>query len=132
MTWGALVMGSTHTLFEPGGGGVLGLRPGICHEAALSCYPSFLDTMAAEKGLPKIVSFCGNEVCVYVCMYGRANGLGWGSWPGLAGVCLLAWSTYHVAPNATHTHTHTHRNGPSSCWAGATSGCTRAPSCTRR
>lgn len=62
MTWGALVIGTTHTLFEPGGGGVMGLRPGICHESALSCYPSFLDTMAAETGLPRIVTFCGNEV----------------------------------------------------------------------
>lgn len=62
MTYGALVIGSTHTLFEPGGGGVLGLRPGICHESALSCYPSFLDTMVAETGLPKMVTFCGNDV----------------------------------------------------------------------
>lgn len=62
MTWGALVFGNTKRLSQPRGGGILGLQPGSCRATELSCAPSFLDTMAAETGLPKAVAFCGNEV----------------------------------------------------------------------
>lgn len=61
-TWGALVFGNTPRLLQPRSGGILGLQPGSCHPTGLSCAPSFLDTMAAETGLPKIVTFCGSEV----------------------------------------------------------------------
>lgn len=75
MTWGALIQGEQHVLSEPRSGGVLGLQFSKCDEQHLSCAPRFLDTMEAETGLPKIVTFCGHEVAIRLLWESR----GWGA-----------------------------------------------------
>ena len=62
LTWGALVDGNTNEVTDPESGGILGMQSADCDAALLSCYPSFLDTVSAQKGLPKVVSYCGHEV----------------------------------------------------------------------
>lgn len=118
MTWGALVFGQTPRLLQPRGGGILGLQPGSCRATELSCAPSFLDTMAAEKGLPKVMAFCGNKVCmlcvsVYECVYS----------------CVSMNPPPPPDPSPTHP-SNSHRTALSSSSAATTAGCTRPPCST--
>lgn len=59
----------------PRGGGVLGMAPSTCAASThLSCFPSFIDAVAEEKGVAKIISMCGNEVRTVTDLCGKPTG----------------------------------------------------------
>lgn len=72
--YGAIVGGEDRIVKLPRGGGVLGMAPSACAiDTHLSCFPSLIDALAADRNVSRLVSICGNEVrgCVggWVCMY---------------------------------------------------------------
>jgi hypothetical protein len=64
--YGAIVGGQDRIVKLPRGGGVMGMAPSACAiDTHLSCFPSIIDALAAGRNVSRLVSICGNEVCVW-------------------------------------------------------------------
>lgn len=92
MNWGAIVGEDADLLNTPQGGGLLGLAPVTCSALPFSCFPSFIDQLAEERGVPKTIAVCGNtvrcaRVCVSLC-----------EWLGLSMDWLVVWLTLPGCP----------------------------------
>lgn len=73
MAYGAIIGGTDNLVKSPQGGGVLGLAPTTCSGFDISCFPSFVDQLAEERGVPKTVAYCGHPVRTCCGQFTRAR-----------------------------------------------------------